>query len=577
MKLNDIFFILFRHKWKILFFVLLGVLASVGAYFFTPHLYESQTKLLVRYVVDRSVVDNIDPGSNKDSRDASSPSVAAINSEIQILTSEDLARTVVREVGAEKILGGKAKPTGVSSIEELAVHSIFKNLVVKTITDSNILFIIYRNENPIVAHAVLEDLLKAYFDKHLEVHRSLGGAALISREAENLQKQLDLTSEKLKALKEKAGVTSLTEDTTALANEISRTQAELDEATGELAAQRARVGEMQKLGVANESEDADAPKKVRSLNPPSSEVLSKYKGLVISIEKMREDLTTITARYAPSNKIVKNRQSQIDAAVRTQVDLENRYPALLEVDVATPSSGPHNNTQRLDPIAERARLVELETKVATLGPRLDGLRKKAAVLAELSPKISTLQQEFEVQQANYKYYGATLEKAKVDERLSPATFPNIGIVEAPSPSVLAKRDLVKIIPICAGGAIAIGLVWALLIELVFDRTIKRAGDVENSLRIPLLMSIPNFGGSLRLKETNENDEDGDPYGDSAEGSLLQPFCEAIRDQLGLFFEMNAMAPLKLIAVAGLGAKGPRLAAGLATALSEVSGPKKTRR
>jgi polysaccharide biosynthesis transport protein len=579
MKINDIFFILFRHKWKILFFVLLGVGASLGAYVFMPHVYESQAKLLVRYVVDRSVVDNLDPNNNKDTRDASSPSSAAINSEIEILTSADIARTVVKAVGAEEILGGNAKPKGVESIEEQAVHSIFKSLVVKTIPDSNILFIVYQNANPDVAHAVLEDLLKAYFDKHLEVHRSMGGAVLISREAETLQKQLDLTAAKLKTLKEQAGVTSLVEDTTALANALSKTQEELDEASSELAAQRARVGEMQKLGVANQEEDENAPKKVHSSSPPSSEILSKYKGLIVSIEKMREDLTTFQAHYAPGSRMVKTRQAAIDAAVKTQVDLEAKYPALLEVDVATTASGSgHSNTPRLDPIAERAKLVELETKVATLGPRLADLKKRSAILAELSPKISTLQQEFEVQQANYKYYGATLEKAKLDERLSPATVPNIGVVESPSPSVLAKRDLKKIIPIFAGGGIAIGLVWALLIELVFDRTIKRAGDVEGSLRIPLLMSIPNFGGgALRLKDRSGDEEENEFSEQSEEGSLLQPFCEAIRDQLGLFFEMNQMSHKpKLIAVAGLDKKAgtSTLAAGLATALSEVSGPKK---
>ena len=214
-----------------------------------------------------------------------------------------------------------------------------------------------------------------------------------------------------------------------------------------------------------------------------------------------------------------------------------------------------------------------------LGPRLADLKKKAALLAELSPKISTLQQEFEVQQANYKYYGATLEKAKLDERLSPATVPNIGVVESPSPSILAKRDLKKIIPIFAGGSIAIGLAWALLVELVFDRTLKRAGDFEGNLRIPLLMSIPNFSGSLRLKNRNgDSDEDENEFAEaSEEGSLLAPFCEAIRDQLGLFFETsNLSSKPKLIGVAGLDKKAgtSTLAAGLATALSEVSGPKR---
>jgi polysaccharide biosynthesis transport protein len=579
LRINDVLFILFRHKWKILFFAAMGILTSVGLYLFLPHQYESQAKLLVRYVVDRSVVDTLDPANNKDSRDATSPSVAAINSEIEILTSGDIASAIVKKLGAASILGGKIKP-GLSpeKLEELAARSIFKSLEVKVIPDSNILFVVYRNSDPAMAKAVLEELLKDYFDKHIEVHSGGGTYAIVSREADALQTKLDTTTEQLKALKAQAGVTSLAEDTTALATAISKTQEELDTARGELAAQRARVGEMQKLGVANQEEAVDAfgrPKKAAPLIMPSSEIVSKYKGLLVSIAKMREDLTTTLARYTAGNRISKNRQDQIDSAVRLQVDLENKYPALLEVAATVTTAGGNSSTPRLDPIAERARLVELETRVATLGPRLEELKKRSAVLAELGPKIALLQQQFEIDTANFKYYGASLEKARLDERLDPARIPNISTVEAPSAPVLAKRDLKKIIPISVGGGLAIGLIWALLVELVFDRTIKRAGEVEGRLRIPLLMSIPALPArSLRLRDREDEDPDADALG---EGSLLAPFCEAIRDQLGLFFELNNMRHKpKLVAVTGLSnlAGTSTLAAGLATALAETAGAKK---
>jgi Mrp family chromosome partitioning ATPase len=57
------------------------------------------------------------------------------------------------------------------------------------------------------------------------------------------------------------------------------------------------------------------------------------------------------------------------------------------------------------------------------------------------------------------------------------------------------------------------------------------------------------------------------------GELLKPFCEAIRDRLGVFFEVNNMAyKPKLVAVTGLAenAGSSTLAAGLAAAFSEMS-------
>ncbi len=53
--------------------------------------------------------------------------------------------------------------------------------------------------------------------------------------------------------------------------------------------------------------------------------------------------------------------------------------------------------------------------------------------------------------------------------------------------------------------------------------------------------------------------------------MLRPFCEAIRDRLGLFFELNNMSHKpKLVAVTGLAknAGASTLAAGLASTLSE---------
>ena len=60
MNLDDILFILFRHKWKIGFFAIAGIAAAAAVFFFFPPVYESRAKLLVRYVVERSAVDAID-------------------------------------------------------------------------------------------------------------------------------------------------------------------------------------------------------------------------------------------------------------------------------------------------------------------------------------------------------------------------------------------------------------------------------------------------------------------------------------------------------------------------------------
>jgi Mrp family chromosome partitioning ATPase len=125
----------------------------------------------------------------------------------------------------------------------------------------------------------------------------------------------------------------------------------------------------------------------------------------------------------------------------------------------------------------------------------------------------------------------------------------------------------------------------LLIELVLDRTIKRSLELETRLQIPLLLSIPYFGSNghrPRLRDAGHDSEtalEESARSDAVtleNGDSLRPFCEAIRDRLDLFFEFNNMPHRpKLVAVTGFSEKAgaSTLAAGLFSALSEVSGDK----
>src|SRR4030095_12815669 len=93
--LNDILFMLFRKKWIIVSFSILGLAAAIIARYSIPPSYESQAKLLVRYVVERSAVDSID-GQPKSVGDT------FINSEVEILTSRDLASDVAATLVGER-------------------------------------------------------------------------------------------------------------------------------------------------------------------------------------------------------------------------------------------------------------------------------------------------------------------------------------------------------------------------------------------------------------------------------------------------------------------------------------------
>jgi polysaccharide biosynthesis transport protein len=120
--------------------------------------------------------------------------------------------------------------------------------------------------------------------------------------------------------------------------------------------------------------------------------------------------------------------------------------------------------------------------------------------------------------------------------------------------------------------------------LVLNRTIGRPLELESRLDIPLMLSIPNRSGangqktlpspgsssnSRALTTTRRNSKIA-PW-DSRH--FIRPYCDAIRDRLGLYFELNHLTHRpKLVGIAGFSetAGASSLAAGLAASLSEAN-------
>jgi polysaccharide biosynthesis transport protein len=560
LNLDDLIFILYRHKWKIVLFALGGLAAAAAIYWFLPSPFESQAKLLVRYVVERSGVDGV---GAKGEDPVGAPNENILNSEVEILTSSDLALQVAETIGPDRLLTG----TGEKVTIDNAAVSIRRSMEVSAVKGTNILSVAYKNKDPKLAVEVLEQIIKRYLEKHLEVHRSVGAYDFVTREANQLRAELKQTEDELKQLKEKNGVTSITESVSATAAELAKAQTDMDQTQSELATQRVRLAEIEKFINGQEAKQSDgAPRQ------PSNEIVDQYQVLAGRVNHLRQTQAELLSRYTAQNKIVKGKQAQLDELEKQKRVLEKKYPGLIATVAAAGSSG----TDHTDIILERARLAGLETHATELKSRVATLQQRAQLLNEVAPKIAQLERTKDVQEANYRYYGASLEKARIDESLNPSRIPNISVVQNPSPAARATRDLKKVVFGLAGGGVFGGLALAMLIELVLDRTVKRSRELETRLRLPLMLTIPALEGNgqrLRLTDASESSETSVEQGSEPEtGELLRPFCEAIRDRLGLYFEINRMTHKpKLVAVTGISknAGASTLAAGLADTLSEA--------
>jgi uncharacterized protein involved in exopolysaccharide biosynthesis len=568
MNVRDVFFMLLRHKWKIILSGLAGFGVAAGIYFSAPPLYESQGKLLVRYVVDRSAVDGLD-GQIKT---PTAEDHALINSEAEILSSSDLIRQTVGAIGIEKL----AAAVGVKPTLENATAYISHNLEVTVVKDTNIISVRFTSSDPDLPTLVVQELIKRYFDKHLEVHRSTGAFDAVSKEAAELKKELAATTDELKKQRDSLGIISLAEAKSTLATEVGKIQQELDLAEADLAAQKARVQDLLKLvNLSTDNEKTPA-------QPVSADVVQRYQSLVARLTELQRAATELLSKFTPQNPLVRTKTAQIEGLEKQRNELEKQYPGLLDSVPATTENG---GAARPNVMSEKAILVGMESKVQTLKTRMSNLEVRMKTISDAAPQIEELERKAELEETNYKHSEASLEKAQVDETLDPSRMPNISVVQTPPPATKAGRNLAKTVLGIAGGGFGLGVGLAFLIELILDTTVKRPLELEKRLRLPLMITIPYLSASskqLRLRNKNDNSElveygnEEQGFATGPTGALVRPFCEAIRDRLGVFFEVNNMAyKPKLVAVTGLStnAGASTIAAGLADAFSEFSAGK----
>ena len=502
-KLGDIFFALFKRKRTIMVCAALGIIATAAVYFLYPPSYESQAKLLVRYVLERSGVDPVE--AEKAGAASSTEGDRVIGAEMEILTSWDLAMEVAHAIGPQRLLpqaqdlvtqvartiGLKQflPHSGASATETDAAISIVSGLKVISSKGSNIIFISYKNDNPEVATLVLQELLSRYFVKHLEVHRSAGAFDFVTQQTDQVRARLNQTEDALKSLREKTGIASLKEGSAALTSEAAKTQEQLNAAEADLAEQQALV-----------NQKADSGSKTWRKKKPGD---------------------------------------------------------------------------------EKAKVAGIQAKVETLKARLRDIQQRTKQLSELAPQIVDLERKKEMDEGNYKYFAASLEKARVDEALDPSKMPNISAVQRPSPPVLETKKRNKILMGLAGGGLALGMALALLRGLALNQTVGRPLQLETQLHIPLMLSIPYANGRFALPRNGSPANPGALTTQRRQpklapweaGHFIRPYCDAIRDRLGLYFELNHLTHKpKLVGVTGFAdeAGASTLAAGLAASLSETN-------
>ena len=218
LQLGDIYYVIFRHKWKIVLCTIAGIAAAFAFYQENPPPYSSTAELFIRYVTEsrgirptgEEELERKTPGQRGDT---------TLASEQAILTSLNVAKQVAQTIGTEKVL---ANYGGGDAVDK-AAGVISNGLVVEIPKSSAVINITFTHSDRDIVQPILTQIITQYLKRHLEIHRGSGMVdSFLIEQTDQSRAQLAQTEEELRQANAKAGVISAEESKSYYASTISR-------------------------------------------------------------------------------------------------------------------------------------------------------------------------------------------------------------------------------------------------------------------------------------------------------------------------------------------------------------------
>jgi len=469
-SLRDLAHVVFKRKSEILFFfsaVTIAVL--VGTFLATP-IYQAESQILVRTGRENIYTPIVTAGSNQ-SPVLSLNREEQINSEIEILKGLSLLEKTVESIGPKVIY---------SDLEmQAAVLKLEKALKITGVKNSNVIEVKLRHSDPKMASMVLDELIRQYLDRHLEVYKSPHSHQFLEEQSKTLLSRLRDTEDRLNAMKKEHNVSSLDEERRVLLSHEATLRAELDRTRSQIAETENRIVQLQR-------QVADAPKTI----PTEVEIehspnqMNTLQTRLVELELKEKELLT---KYTDESRLVRQTQEEIQVVRAKLAEQATKQSGRSR-------SGPNPTYQRLQEEFYRgqADLKALKPKEEMQASQLARYRERLGKLSEIEGQLKALERQVDVEQQNYRLYLSRIEESRISEAMDTQKISNVTQIQparTPLKPVSPKVGLNLVIGFFLGGFGSLGV--AFFLEYLDDRLEKR-DDAERVLNLPVLASIPEL-------------------------------------------------------------------------------------
>ncbi len=513
---DDIVRSLFRHVGKAVAVFMLVMICTVGWIYFAPAEYESVSKVYVRVGHETSTLDP--SATTGQTVNIEQTLESEINSMMQILESEETARIVVAEIGADTILAndlpeepGSESPTSAPNTkrfspqklisqlkdtikdnllpsrfsetrESLAVRRLLKNLDVWASKNSNVIKICYRAGHPKLAQMVTESLTDAFVDEHLRVSKTAGSLDFFLLQTDRLSEQLHEIEEELKRLKSSSSLVSINGQRLILEDQAKSIRTRSLANRSLLDSSRAKIKELTTiLETLPERVDTDL------------RTAESHEGWY----KLREKLFELQIREQELKSKYSERNAEVIAVVQQREEIEKILAAQSQSSSEnTTSPNPTYQLFQQALLNEQAQVVSLLAEQESLKQQQQENLDEFKALNENAIRIGELERKQQVVETSYLASATKMEQAKMLEGLESAKISSISRLQDASFDVQpAGLGRLKTLLLGMFFGVILGLGFAACVEY-FDRSFVTAAQVENALDLPVLVSIPQDRSQL---------------------------------------------------------------------------------
>jgi len=399
-----------------------------------------------------------------------------LNSEVELLRSDDLLRKVVLATGLQQQSHSMFGTVNSNVAIARAVNALDKNLTIAPVPKTNVIAVSYRANDPRLAATVLNAIEVAYLEKHQEVHRPSGEFQFFDQQTERFRQGLEQSQARLAAFTEKNGVVSAHIERDLVLQRVADFEANAHEAEAEAADTSQRIWSLRA------QLNGMQPRLTTEIRTGENlQLMQQLKSTLLNLQLKRTELLT---KFDPSYRLVQEIDKQI-ADAEAAISQEEKHP-------------PQEKTTDQDPTYQmlRSELAKAEEQLSGLNARAAASRVAADEyhVASLSLEREGIQQEDlerteKTEEDNYLLYSNKREEARISDALDHRGILNVAIAEKPLVPSLPVQSPTKSAEITLLMALFVSM-GAGFIGDYMSPSFRTPSEIVGYLDVPVLASLP---------------------------------------------------------------------------------------